>query len=68
MNDNHYVTRNEVKKRYGIGNDKLACLMHLPKFPVLKIGGRYLIDLKKLEEIESEAIQSKKTLEEVLIA
>lgn len=66
--DKNFVNRQFIKDRYKIGNDKAGFLLHLPKFPVLKIGGRYLIDLDKLIVLEEEAITKNKSLEEVLSA
>lgn len=65
---NKFITREELKKRYGIGNDKVSILINLPKFPTLKIGCRYLIDLEKLIRIENEAIEKNKRLEELLVS
>ena len=68
MKNNKFITRNELKKRYGIGNDKVSLLINLPKFPILKIGKRYLIDIEKLTKLEDEAINKNKRLEELLVS
>ena len=63
---NKYMTIKELKERYHMGNDKISKLVHMPKFPTLKIGGRYYIDKEKLLKLEEIAIEKKCDLFQVV--
>lgn len=58
IEDNKIVyTIKEVQEILGLGKNNVYKLLKLPTFPVIKIGKRYLIPKKELEEWVSKSVR-----------
>lgn len=55
--DKIVYTIKEVQEVLGLGKNNVYKLLKLPTFPVIKIGKRYLIPKKELEEWVSKSVR-----------